>query len=131
MTKQVIVWRGDLKVRKGKIAAQASHASLAVFTNRGRIVRSDLDNSSFLYIPLTKEIEEWLNNSFTKICVYCNTEKELESLYEEARKKDIPCSIITDNGKTEFNGVPTKTCIAIGPAESKDIDAITGHLPLL
>ena len=29
------------------------------------------------------------------------------------------------------NGVPTKTCAAIGPALVEDVDAITGGLPLL
>jgi PTH2 family peptidyl-tRNA hydrolase len=36
-----------------------------------------------------------------------------------------------DAGLTEFNGVPTKTCIAIGPNWSDEIDEITGHLKLL
>jgi len=34
MVKQVIVVRKDLNMRKGKIAAQASHASLKVFFDR-------------------------------------------------------------------------------------------------
>jgi peptidyl-tRNA hydrolase len=29
-----------------------------------------------------------------------------------------------------FNGVPTKTCIGIGPNESEEIDKVTGHLKL-
>lgn len=34
-------------------------------------------------------------------------------------------------GKTEFHGVPTRTCLAIGPDDSEKIDAITGQLQLL
>jgi PTH2 family peptidyl-tRNA hydrolase len=34
-------------------------------------------------------------------------------------------------GKTEFNGVPTKTCLGIGPAKAEKIDKITGDLKLL
>ena len=37
---------------------------------------------------------------------------------------------IEDEGRTEFKGIPTKTCIAIGPNKAKEIDKITGHLPL-
>lgn len=37
---------------------------------------------------------------------------------------------ITDVGRTEFNGVPTITALAIGPNKSEDIDKITGHLKL-
>ncbi len=29
--KQVLVWRNDLKVRKGKIGSQLAHASMSVF----------------------------------------------------------------------------------------------------
>ena len=39
--------------------------------------------------------------------------------------------LITDAGHTEFHGVPTRTCLAIGPAWSDEIDAITGGLQLL
>jgi len=38
--------------------------------------------------------------------------------------------LITDNGTTEFNSVPTNTCIAIGPDYSDKIDMITKHLKL-
>ena len=43
----------------------------------------------------------------------------------------MPCALITDAGKTEFHGVATKTCCAVGPAWAEDVDAITGALPLL
>lgn len=39
--------------------------------------------------------------------------------------------LIVDNGKTEFNGVKTPTCLAIGPAEDVDLEPVTGHLKLL
>jgi PTH2 family peptidyl-tRNA hydrolase len=39
--------------------------------------------------------------------------------------------LITDNGKTEFHGEPTRTCLAIGPDDAEKIDAITGRLQLL
>jgi peptidyl-tRNA hydrolase len=38
------------------------------------------------------------------------------------------CSLfmIVDSGKTEFGGVSTTTCCAIGPNEAEAIDQITG-----
>jgi PTH2 family peptidyl-tRNA hydrolase len=39
--------------------------------------------------------------------------------------------LIVDAGTTEFHGVPTKTCCAVGPAWADAVDAITGGLPLL
>ena len=55
------------------------------------------------------------------------------SVYETIKKErpDIPCVLITDRGLTEFNGIPTNTCIGIGPFWSKDIDVYTKHLKLL
>jgi len=39
--------------------------------------------------------------------------------------------LITDSGKTEFHGQPTRTCLAIGPDVADKIDPITGQLELL
>lgn len=127
MIKQIIVMRKDLNMRKGKMCAQAAHASMAVLVNRGRIT----DNDDFLNIQLTPELSEWLIGSFTKICVSVDSEQELESVYQKAQEAGLLCAMITDNGATEFGGIKTKTCCAIGPAEATDLEPITGHLKLL
>jgi PTH2 family peptidyl-tRNA hydrolase len=72
-----------------------------------------------------------MSRSFTKICVSVNSEEELLSIMSYAAGLKIPCALIKDNGKTEFGGVPTYTCCAIGPAQEEDIDKVTGGLPLL
>ncbi|MGK4455994.1 peptidyl-tRNA hydrolase [Klebsiella pneumoniae] len=51
-------------------------------------------------------------------------------MFQKAQEADLTVSLITDSGLTEFNGVPTNTCLAIGPHKASKIDAITGHLPL-
>jgi peptidyl-tRNA hydrolase, PTH2 family len=63
--------------------------------------------------------------------VSVNSEAELDAIVEKARAANIPCALIVDSGATEFHGVPTKTCCAVGPAWPDEIDAITGQLPLL
>ena len=128
MVKQVIVMRKDLNMRKGKIAAQASHVSMKVILDRQ--ITSSNEGLERVY-EFTKEMGEWLDGQFTKICVSVNSEEELDALYAKAKELNIPCAMIIDAGKTEFNGVPTKTCIAIGPATADIIDQITGELPLL
>lgn len=125
-TKQVIVLRKDLNMRKGKMVAQGSHASLAVFT---KLVQRPYESE--MTIPLTEAMQEWLNDSFRKICVSVNSEKELRDIYEQAEKAGLPCSLMLDNGLTEFGGVPTYTAVAVGPAKDEDINPITGSLPLL
>ena len=60
-----------------------------------------------------------------------DSEEELLKIYEKAKKAKLPCSLITDSGKTEFNGVPTNTVVVIGPDKSTKIDKITKKLKLL
>ena len=131
--KQVLVWRADIrnskgeKVKTGKICAQIAHASLAVVLDA---MRQDKNNFKFKIEP-NSPWDKWLNGRFTKICVYCNSEEQLIDIYNQAQKAGIPSVLITDAGLTEFNGVPTKTCVGIGPYWSEEIDKITGNLSLL
>lgn len=129
--KQIIVVRKDLNMRRGKEIAQSCHASMAVFLNDSRIFnknRPDLDK--ILMIDLWPESLEWLEEKFTKVCLQVNSEQELLDVYNKAKAAGIPSAVIKDSGKTEFNGVPTYTCCAIGPYESEEINKITGHLKL-
>ncbi len=123
--KQVIVMRKDLGMRKGKMIAQGAHASLAVF-----LARADRQGDA-LAIALTPAMQVWLGGRFTKVCVGVESEAALDDVIARARAADLPCAVITDSGKTEFHGVPTKTCCAIGPAWEDEVDAITGQLVLL
>lgn len=124
--KQVIVMRKDLGMRKGKMIAQGAHAALKVLTDRRRHV----DDDTFA-IALTPAMAAWLTGRFTKICVSVDSEAALDTVVERARAANVPVALIVDAGMTEFHGVPTKTCCAVGPAWSDEVDAITGGLPLL
>lgn len=134
-TKQVIVIRKDLNMRKGKIAAQAGHACMAFLTHKAWI--SCPDNGTFWFCgpqlthDFAKEVDHWLNHSFRKICVYVNSEQGLDQIYEKALEAGLVCHMIIDNGTTEFNGVPTKTCLAVGPHFDEKFIGITDNLPLL
>ena len=133
-TKQVIVIRKDLNMRKGKMVAQGAHASMNAILKQMWHME---DWNDGIMVELQYEVRfdeptmQWICGQFTKIVVYVNSELELLELYDKAKEAKITCSLIKDNGKTEFNGVPTHTCIAIGPGYVDDIDKITGHLPLL
>lgn len=130
-TKQVIVVRKDLNMRKGKLAAQVAHASMKVFFDR-MIYLGKTDRGLEGYgLSISEEMKEWVDGSFTKIVVYVNSEEELEELTTLASFHGLPWALIKDNGYTEFHGVPTVTALAIGPADSDELDALTGHLPLM
>lgn len=123
--KQVIVMRKDLGMRKGKMIAQGAHASMKVLLDKGSVVDGTLT------VPLDSDEAYWVQHMFAKITVYVNSEDELMEVYDAAKSAGLSCALITDQGHTEFHGVPTKTCIAIGPTKAEDIDKVTGHLPLL
>ena len=73
----------------------------------------------------------WLESSFKKIVVGCDSEKELIELDEHAIREGIISALIKDSGLTEFHGVPTYTALAIGPDSGELINKVTGHLKLL
>lgn len=136
-TKQVIVLRKDLNMRKGKMVAQGAHASMAALLNDKYATLEEIDiwNNGDKDIQLTiigsPELKDWLFGIFTKICVSVNSEEELLEIYDKAYLAGMYCSLIQDAGKTEFDGVPTYTAVAVGPGSSEEVDAITGHLKLL
>jgi len=116
--KQVLIVRKDLKMRRGKENAQSSHASQAfmvdTYLNGGK--------------P-SKEAIEWYKTGQTKICVSVDSEKELLTIFQEAKSNGLEAHLITDAGHTEFDG-PTKTVVAIGPNKESQINKITGSLQL-
>ncbi len=67
---------------------------------------------------------------FTKIVVSVDSEAELDDVYAKAKAAGLTVHMIIDSGKTEFNNVPTKTCLCIGPHFKSEIDPITRHLKL-
>ena len=141
-TKQIIVFRKDLLkgehgIRKGKFAGQVAHASLGALL-KCFTVEETSDDSVIYKVQFKKGsiLDSWLNGIFTKVVVGVESEQELLDIVahlEDSKSKGntIPYALITDCGKTEFGGVPTITCLGIGPAMSEDIDTITGGLKLL
>ena len=114
--KQVIVYRRDLNMRKGKIASQVAHASMAVFfDNRMRvkdlsegpdvnIAKWQLRNQAAktLVIPLTEDMAVWVEGSFAKIVLTVENEEDLMRVYTLANEAGLPVSLIIDAGNTEF-----------------------------
>jgi peptidyl-tRNA hydrolase, PTH2 family len=113
--KQILVLRKDLGMRCGKMCSQAAHASM----------KATLENLNH------QNVKEWLAGPFTKIAVSVNSEEDLFEIMNKAKDAGLITALITDAGRTEFNGVPTNTCVAIGPATHEDLFPITGSLKLL
>jgi len=120
--KQVIVVRNDLNMRRGKMIAQGAHASIMFLVHRLCDAAVGAKDHA---------IQEWLEHGMTKICVRADSETELLEIAQKAQDAGLTVHVITDAGHTEFGGVPTRTCLAIGPDEEDKIDAVTGNLKLL
>lgn len=113
MYKQAIVIRQDLKMGKGKIVAQASHASLQAYLNCEKNLA-----------------EKWLAEGAKKIAVKVNRENELIELERKARKMKISIALVRDAGHTQV-APGTLTALGIGPASEEEIDEVSGKLKLL
>ncbi|OYT26330.1 MAG: aminoacyl-tRNA hydrolase [Candidatus Altiarchaeales archaeon ex4484_96] len=109
--KQVIVVREDLKMSKGKTAAQVAHAAL-----------SAADKSPHK--------REWINQGQKKSVLSCADERELLELLQSAKEAGLPAALVIDQGRTELES-GTKTCIGLGPTSEECLDKITGELKLL
>ncbi|MBR9690337.1 peptidyl-tRNA hydrolase [Candidatus Woesearchaeota archaeon] len=111
--KQVILARADLKLPKGKLAAQAAHASVEA------VLKAD-----------ENKVKAWRAQGQKKVVLKVTDEKELVKFFQQAKDVGFVASLITDAGKTVI-APGTKTCVAIGPGLEEEIDALTGELKMM
>ncbi len=131
--KQVILMRNDLNMRKGKMIAQGAHAAISFLTKGMEDWPYEVTEPAALtkLVSLTPAQALWCDDEFTKICLQVNSEAQLLALHAEAIEEGLEAHLILDAGLTEFQGVETYTCAAIGPDLSSRIDPLTGHLKLM
>lgn len=111
--KQVILVRQDLKLPKGKAAAQVAHAAVAaVLQSKKRVVR------------------RWREEGMAKIVLKVKDERELLRRNQQAKESGLVTAVITDAGRTVVEP-GTRTCVGVGPAEEEQLDALFGDLQLL
>lgn len=111
--KQCIVIRGDLKLSKGKSAAQAAHASILSYELSKR-----------------RDKRKWKMQGQKKVILKVNSLEDIYKLKEKAVELGLPFAIVEDAGLTEIP-LGTVTAIGIGPANAEEIDKVTKHLELL
>ena len=136
---QMIVVRQDLKMRKGKIAAQAGHAcveaTLMALARERRLDEVRLsDDEGWVYLDdegtEPTPLSEWFDAGVAKVCVYVDCEEDLLDLARRGREQGFLVALVRDAGLTEFHGEPTFTCLAFEPLAAEQIDPLTGDLPL-
>ncbi|MHA2053082.1 MAG: peptidyl-tRNA hydrolase Pth2 [Candidatus Hodarchaeales archaeon] len=113
--KQVIILRKDLKMTKGKAAAQASHAAVAAAVQ-------SLKKSSRIF-------NSWWNGGQMKIILAVNSETELDEIENKLKRTGVIVSKINDAGRTQLPP-NTATALGIGPHAQMDVERITSSLKL-
>jgi len=114
--KMLFVVRQDLKMGKGKIAAQCSHAAVACYKSAVKRHRH--------------ELKCWEYSGQAKVVVKCTTENELMELYRTTSALGLNAAVISDAGRTQI-AAGSKTVLGIGPALEDKINIVTGHLKLM
>uniref|UniRef100_A0A0N7ZD84 peptidyl-tRNA hydrolase n=1 Tax=Scylla olivacea TaxID=85551 RepID=A0A0N7ZD84_SCYOL len=113
--KLVLVVRNDLKMGKGKAAAQCSHATLKAYKQLQK------RNKNLL--------RAWEMNGQPKVVVKIDDEASLMDLSALAREAGLTVSVIQDAGRTQI-APGSRTVVGIGPGPIDLIDQVTGHLKL-
>ncbi len=114
--KVVILMRNDLKMSKGKIAAQAGHAAVNC-----ALASQKRDKKNF---------DAWISEGQAKVVLKVDSERELFEFKAVAEAQGFITSIICDAGRTEI-APGTYTCLGIGPAPVAQLDKVTGDLKML
>ena len=104
----------------GKIAAQASHATLACYD---ALLRASPSSTH----PI---LARWQRLGQAKIAVQAHSEDELHELQAKAMSLGLCARVIRDAGRTQIAS-GTTTVLGVGPGPKSVVDQVTGGLKLL
>lgn len=112
--KMVLVVRNDLKMGKGKIAAQCSHATLGLYKK--------------LLRRAPKALNRWENCGQVKVVLKTESEEDMLVLQGRAKSLQLPNHITIDAGRTQIAPNSRTVMAILGPADL--VDDVTGGLKL-
>ncbi|XP_040006209.1 peptidyl-tRNA hydrolase 2, mitochondrial isoform X2 [Xiphias gladius] len=113
--KMILVVRNDLKMGKGKVAAQCAHAAVTGYKQAQR------RNPELL--------KQWEYHGQPKVVLKAPDEDTLLDLLGQAKEIGLPVSLIQDAGRTQI-APGSRTVLGIGPGPADLIDSVTGDLKL-
>ncbi|SPO22060.1 related to PTH2 - aminoacyl-tRNA hydrolase [Ustilago trichophora] len=114
--KMILAVRMDIKMEKGKIAAQCGHATLAVYKLATKVT--------------PKFVKQWERRGQAKVAVKCPDEDKMLELEKKANELGIAARSIIDAGRTQI-APNTRTVLGLGPAPVSLMNQLTGNLKLL
>lgn len=119
--RMVLVVRQDLKMGKGKAAAQCCHATLALY-------KKITNPNSAAFNPDMVKRWEW-GNGQAKITLQVPNQEEMDILFAQAMSMGVNVTIVHDAGRTQI-AAGSATVLGLGPATKAVLDEITGELKL-
>ncbi|XP_054738094.1 peptidyl-tRNA hydrolase 2, mitochondrial [Anastrepha obliqua] len=117
-TKLVLVVRGDLKMSKGKTAAQCAHAAVLCY-QQSQISREK-----------QKLTESWSILGQPKIVLRVDTLEEIMHLKSRAKDAGLVAALVRDAGRTQLEA-GTVTVLGIGPDIENNVNKLVADLKLL
>jgi len=129
-TKQVVVVRRDLRLRRAEMAALVAKASMRFFLENDDSARLEV-----LHVELSKEESAWINDPQVVVLGVASL-GALEAVAFKAEKHGLSTHSVTTQRKSDPDDEKSDTveqlaAIAVGPDASDIIDEITGRLKLL
>lgn len=119
--RMTLVVRQDLKMGKGKAAAQCLHAALALY-------KKITNPESEAYNPEMVNRWEYANGQ-AKITLQVPNQEEMDTLFAQAMSLGVNCYIVHDAGRTQI-AAGSATVLGLGPAPKLVLDEITLELKL-
>lgn len=119
--RMTLVVRQDLKMGKGKAAAQCSHATLALY-------KKITDPNSPAYNP--EMVSRWEHgNGQAKIALQVPDQDGMDLLFAQAISLGVNAYVVHDAGRTQI-AAGSATVLGLGPAPKSVMDQITHDLKL-
>eukprot|EP00013_Stygamoeba_regulata_P021311 CAMPEP_0177661684 /NCGR_PEP_ID=MMETSP0447-20121125/18839_1 /TAXON_ID=0 /ORGANISM="Stygamoeba regulata, Strain BSH-02190019" /LENGTH=155 /DNA_ID=CAMNT_0019167101 /DNA_START=115 /DNA_END=582 /DNA_ORIENTATION=- len=115
--KMVMCVRTDLKMGKGKAAAQCCHATLGAYQRAMRKPK------------FASMVEGWEQRGQAKVALKINSQEEMQELEAAATAEGLNSYIVVDAGRTQIPS-GSWTVLAIGPGPVDQINKVTGMLKL-
>ncbi|KAK3549816.1 hypothetical protein QTP86_011607 [Hemibagrus guttatus] len=114
--KMILIVRTDLKMGKGKVAAQCSHAAVSAYK---QVQCRDPDL-----------LKQWECYGQPKVVVKVPNEDSLLELLCHAKEVGLPVSLIQDAGRTQI-APGSRTVLGVGPGPADLVDRVTALDDLL
>ena len=113
----VLIVNKELKMGKGKIAAQCSHAAVGCY-------KTSLNTSP-------NGTKAWEYTGCAKIAVLCPTEDEMiNEILPKVKARKMPHYLVEDAGRTQI-AAGSRTVLGLGPAPVYMFEGISDHLKLM